>query len=91
MCIRDRDNIVPRSIDSLNFSYVGAFRSPNTIFRFARIIGEKYPNHQFHFYGDSIFRNEVIEIANSFDNVKYHGPVSYTHLDVYKRQRYTSR
>ncbi len=84
------DNIVPRSIDSLNFSYVGAFRSLNTIFRFARIIGEKYPNHQFHFYGDSIFRNEVIEIANSFDNVKYHGPFKnpddlvniYSNIDI---------
>jgi len=84
------DNIVPQSIDSLNFSYVGAFRSPNTIFRFARIIGEKYPNHQFHFYGDSIFRNEVIEIANSYDNVKYHGPFKnpddlvniYSNIDI---------
>ncbi len=84
------DNIVPRSIDSLNFSYVGAFRYPNTVFRFARLIGEKYPNHQFHFYGDSIFRNEVIEIANSFDNVKYHGPFKnpddlvniYSNIDI---------
>ncbi len=84
------DNIVPRSIDSLNFSYVGAFRYPNTVFRFARIIGERYPNHQFHFYGDSILRNKVIAIANSYNNVKYHGPFKnpedlqriYSNIDI---------
>jgi glycosyltransferase involved in cell wall biosynthesis len=57
----------------IKFAYVGAFRFPNTIFRFANIIGEYFPEHEFHFYGDSALTNQVISISNKYDNVKYHG------------------
>jgi glycosyltransferase involved in cell wall biosynthesis len=60
-------------ISKMTFSYVGAFRYPNTVFRFARIIGEKYPQHEFHFYGDSQLTTEVIKISKTYDNVKYFG------------------
>jgi len=60
--------------NKLIFAYVGAFRSPNTIFRFARIIGQKYPDFEFHFYGDSHITNEVKKLSDSFENVKYFGP-----------------
>ena len=58
----------------LRFAYVGAFRYPNTVFRFAKIIGEHYPQHEFHFYGDSTLTKEVILISEKYDNVKYFGP-----------------
>jgi glycosyltransferase involved in cell wall biosynthesis len=60
--------------EKLVFSYVGAFRYPNTIFRFAKIVGDKYTQHQFHFYGDSILTPEVIKLSNAYKNIKYFGP-----------------
>lgn len=55
------------------FSYVGAFRYPNTVFRFAKIIGDKYPNHKFYFYGDSNLTPLAKELATKYKNVKYFG------------------
>lgn len=59
--------------EKLVFSYVGAFRYPNTIFRFARIVGEKYKNHEFYFYGDSSLTADVKLLAKEYSNVKYFG------------------
>jgi len=71
----DRDDInTTIHAENLIFSYVGAFRYPNTIFRFARIIGEKYPHHSFHFYGESHLRNEVEILEKRYNNIKYFGP-----------------
>jgi succinoglycan biosynthesis protein ExoL len=78
------------SIQHLKFSYVGAFRSPNTIFRFAKIIGKKYPQHEFHFYGDSQLTNEVIKLSETYNNIKYFGPFKnpddlskiYSNIDI---------
>jgi succinoglycan biosynthesis protein ExoL len=55
------------------FAYVGAFRYPNTIFRFAQIIGEHFPQNEFHFYGDSKLTEHVIRLSKKYDNVKYFG------------------
>lgn len=60
--------------EKIIFSFIGSFRSPRTIFRFARIIGEKYSNYEFHFYGDSQLTGEVIDLAKKFNNIKYFGP-----------------
>lgn len=59
--------------ESLIFSYVGAFRYPNTVFRFAKVIGERYPQHSFLFFGDSQLTSQVKEIANKYKNVEYYG------------------
>lgn len=61
------------SVNNLSFSYVGAFRYPNTVFRFAKVIGEKYPNHKFLFFGDSKLTDQVKYLANKYDNVHYYG------------------
>lgn len=65
----------PSEIDSrsLRFAYVGAFRYPNTVFRFAEIIGKHFPLNEFHFYGDSKLTEQVISLSNKYDNVKYFG------------------
>jgi glycosyltransferase involved in cell wall biosynthesis len=76
--------------EKLVFSYVGAFRYPNTIFRFARIVGEKYKNHEFYFYGDSRLTTNVKLMANEYSNVKYFGPYKnpedlisiYSNIDI---------
>lgn len=58
---------------NLKFAFIGAIRYPNTILRFARIIGNYYPNHEFHFYGDSIMAKEFQEATSQFNNVIFHG------------------
>lgn len=55
------------------FSYVGAFRYSDTVFRFARIIGEKYPQYKFYFWGDSNLTYMAKELAEKYPNVKYFG------------------
>lgn len=65
--------LIPYNEKNLRFAYVGAFRYPNTIFRFAEIIGKFYPQHEFHFYGDSTMTSQVIDMAKKYDNVKYFG------------------
>lgn len=59
--------------EGIVFSYVGAFRYPNTVFRFARIIGEKYPQHKFYFYGDSQLTYMAKELAEKHSNIRYFG------------------
>lgn len=71
----------------LSFAYVGAFRYPNTVFRFAKIIGEKYPNHTFHFFGDSIYTPVVRELSEQYPNIIYHGSFKNPEdlVDIYNK------
>ena len=59
---------------SLRFAYVGAFRYPNTVFRFAEVIGREFPKHEFYFYGESNLTNLVIKLSNKYPNIYYFGP-----------------
>jgi glycosyltransferase involved in cell wall biosynthesis len=60
--------------EKIVFSFVGLIRYPNTIFRFAKIVGEYFPMHEFRFYGDTpMFRNEIIDLTNKYPNVKFIG------------------
>lgn len=65
LCKKDNEGVV--------FSYVGAFRYPNTVFRFAEIIGKKYPQHKFYFYGDSSLTYLAKDLANKYSNIQYFG------------------
>ena len=75
---------------SLHFAFVGYLRYPNTIFRFAKIIGEYFPQHQFLFYGDSTYRNMAIELSETYSNIQYYGkfknpeelPQIYKNIDI---------
>jgi len=71
---RNRKSSNEIRIEKLVFAFIGAFRSPNTIFRFSEIIGKIYPQHEFHFYGDSFLTQEVLKICKKYTNVKYFGP-----------------
>lgn len=68
----------------IRFSYVGAFRYPNTVFRLAKVIGEKYPHFEFIFWGDSILTELAVALSNQYENVKYMGafknPDDLTHI-----------
>lgn len=61
------------NINSLRFAYVGAFRYPNTVFRFAEIIGRYYPQHKFYFYGNSALTPLVLELEKKYSNISYFG------------------
>ena len=71
-------NQVERTCNLINnnhvrFAFIGFLRYPNTVFRFASIIGEKYPSYSFSFYGDSNYREQAAELANKYDNVNFFG------------------
>ncbi|RGN33239.1 glycosyltransferase [Bacteroides oleiciplenus] len=73
-CLKNIErSALKKSTDTIAFSYVGAFRYPNTVFRFARVIGEKYPQHQFFFYGDSQLTYLAKKLAVQYPNIKYFG------------------
>lgn len=64
------------SDNKLRFGFVGYYRYPNTVLRLARVIGEKYPNMEFHFWGigpDKIL-SDVKDLSARFNNVYEHGP-----------------
>lgn len=74
----------------IKFGFVGSPRFEDTIFRFARNIGEKYPHHTFHFFGTSELESYGVEFADRYSNVFWHGkyfnpddlPRIYSHIDV---------
>ncbi len=71
-----RQAVIPRAIDPnhLLFGFVGLIRYPNTIMRFAKIIGKYYPQHEFHFYGTLDRADFWDEELDSYHNVYNHGP-----------------
>ncbi len=56
------------------FAFVGSIRY-NTVLRFAQIIGEVFPQHEFHFYGGAAKDrlSQVLALAEKHENIKYHG------------------
>lgn len=69
----NRDAVVknPIDINHIKFGFVGLIRYPNTIGRFARVIAEHFPQHEFHFYGD---RNvKLLDVLFGSPNIFFHG------------------
>lgn len=68
-----RQKVIPHqlNIDHIMFGFVGLIRYPNTILRFAHVIGDIFPQHEFHFFGDAE-KKEYIE-EGRYKNVFYHG------------------
>lgn len=64
---------IKRVGESINFSFIGAIRYFDTILRFAKVVGTKFPNHKFHFWGDSSFGNAFKEECKGYSNVIFHG------------------
>lgn len=61
------------NIQSLNFSFVGSIRYFDTVLRFAKVIGKNFPQHKFHFFGDSKSVADFKEQCSEYDNVIFHG------------------
>lgn len=73
----NRQKIPEKKIDitNLKFGFIGLIRYPNTIVRFARVVGSNYKNHEFHFFGDLENENFIDENEfKKYTNVFFHGP-----------------
>ncbi len=70
-----RNKVAPKVIDvkHIKFGFVGLIRYPNTIIRFAKVIGKEFPMHEFHFYGEPEISSYIDEEITSYKNVYFHG------------------
>lgn len=77
---------------SLSFGFVGSLRY-KTILAFAEVVGEEYPQHEFHFWGglkEGPMKASVDRLTNSYENIHYHGafrnpidlPIVYDSFDI---------
>ena len=66
-------SVLKPNIQSLNFSFVGSIRYFDTVLRFAKVVGKCFPQHKFHFFGDSKFTSEFKEQCGEYENVIFHG------------------
>lgn len=71
----NRENIVKKRIDQNNirFGFIGIIRYPNTILRFAKVIADKFANHEFHFWGQPACTKFDSLMLNCYPNIFYHG------------------
>lgn len=81
---RTRKTLQPKQ--SISFGFAGAIRYENTVFRFARIIGEYFPEHSFYFFGDTKKKENIENITNQYANIHYMGAFKNPEdlMDVYK-------
>lgn len=71
-----KDKVQKKNINLLNikFGFIGLIRYPNTIIRFAKVVGNSFPQHEFHFFGD-VERTEYIDAEiKEYKNIHFHGP-----------------
>lgn len=72
-----KDVAIPKfDVNHIKFSFIGSIRYPNTIIRFAKVIGKNYPQHEFHFWGNDRNNPYLDDEIRGFENVFFHGPFS---------------
>ena len=87
-----RPAIAQKHTDKLSFGFVGSLRY-KTILDFAEVIGEYFPQYEFHFWGglkEGPMKEAVDGLVKRFSNVIYHGafknpddlPVIYESFDI---------
>lgn len=61
--------------DRFRFGFVGAIRY-ESILRFAEVIAEEFPQHEFHFFGGTgeRMKGRCLDLVKCYKNVHYHGP-----------------
>ena len=68
-------NVLDKKEDKFVFSFVGSIRY-EPVLRFAKIIGDYFPQHEFHFYGVAnveYTKNVLRELTSKYGNVKMFG------------------
>ena len=70
-----KQEIKPSEIDAkhIKFGFIGLIRYPDTIVRFARVIGREFPQHEFHFWGDAEREDYIDEETRGYKNIFFHG------------------
>lgn len=64
----------PFDVNHIKFAFTGNARY-NSIFNMCKVVGEHFPQHEFHFYGTlNYFTEEQKQAASKFKNVIVHGP-----------------
>ena len=64
----------PFNVNHIKFAFTGNARY-NSIFNMCKVVGEHFPQHEFHFYGTlNYFTEEQKQAVSRFKNVKVHGP-----------------
>lgn len=61
------------NVNHIRFSFIGLIRYPNTIVRFAKIIGREFPEHEFHFWGQPEREDYLDDEVKRYNNVFMHG------------------
>lgn len=61
------------NVDNIKFGFIGLIRYPNTIVRFAKVVGKFFPKHEFHFWGEQEKAEYLDEEVKGFRNVFIHG------------------
>ena len=64
----------PFDVNHIKFAFTGNARY-NSIFNMCKVVGEHFPQHEFHFYGTlNYFTEEQKQAVAKFKNVIVHGP-----------------
>ena len=64
----------PFNVHNIKFAFTGNARY-NSIFNMCKVVGEHFPQHEFHFYGTlNYFTDTQKQVVSSFKNVFVHGP-----------------
>jgi glycosyltransferase involved in cell wall biosynthesis len=69
------DRPKPKDIDihHITFGFIGLIRYPNTLLRFAKVIGEHFPQHKFYFWGDSEVLDFKYSELEQYKNIMFFG------------------
>ena len=87
---KEREQKKQLDISSIDFGFIGLIRYPNTILRFAKLVGENFPQHRFHFWGDVEGNILEIEDWSQFSNIYFYGSFAnptdlediYSNIDI---------
>ena len=60
-------------VNHIRFGFIGLIRYPNTIVRFAKVVGREFPQHEFHFWGDTEREDFIDDETKAYGNVFFHG------------------
>ena len=64
----------PFDVNNIKFAFTGNARY-NSIFNMCKVVGEHFPQHEFHFYGTlNYFTEEQKQAVSKYKNVTVHGP-----------------
>ena len=84
----ERGDVLAPTTDAshIKFGFVGLIRYPDTLIRFAKVVGQYFPQHEFHFYGALEKEKYWDEEITTYENIYSHGSFVYPNelQNIYK-------